>query len=71
MKKLALNADELRVESFPTLAAAATLRGTVDAAEATMRQTQCGSCAGPACVGPTCVTSCGGGPPECTCPPPL
>ena len=71
MKKLALNADELRVESFPTVQVAETLRGTVLAAEGTMRQTQCGSCVGPTCEGPTCFTSCGGGPPECTCPPPL
>ena len=71
MKKLVLDADALRVESFPTLAVEETLRGTVHAAEATMRQTQCGSCVGPTCQGPTCYTSCGGGPPECTCPPPL
>jgi hypothetical protein len=70
MKKLKLEPDELRVESFPTVTAAEALRGTVAAAEATMQQTQCGSCAGPTCVGPTCYTSCGGGPPECTCPPP-
>lgn len=54
MKKLRLDVDALAVESFPTAATASDI-GTVMAAEAEAFATR---------------TSCGGGYPPCTCPPP-
>ncbi|HEX8903381.1 MAG TPA: hypothetical protein VF771_00920 [Longimicrobiaceae bacterium] len=70
MKKLSLKIERLAVESFPTLPADERARGTVDAAEWTLKTDQCGSCGGYTCEGASCFTSCdpGGGDPACTCP---
>ncbi|HEX8244663.1 MAG TPA: hypothetical protein VF541_14250 [Longimicrobium sp.] len=67
-KKLSLEMDGLTVESFPTTAADAQPRGTVDAAEFTLKTDQCGSCGGYTCAGVSCFTSCDPGGPGCTCP---
>lgn len=62
MRKLLLDVDTLAVESFPTSDAGEALRGTVDAAEATLR------CSGGAA---SCFTSCRADLRDgCTCPPP-
>ena len=61
MKKTRLDPEQLAVETFPTAPEVEKLAGTVHAAEAS-RNTQCATC-----DGASCGTSCGGGPPYCTC----
>jgi len=68
MKKLSLALDQLGVESFPTTVGADAAKGTVDAAEFTVKTAQCGSCGGDTCAGVSCFTSCIPGGPGCTCP---
>lgn len=69
MKKLNLQADDLRVESFPVGETAPEARGTVHADEWSVQTAQCGSCGGATCGGASCFTSCiPGGNPACTCP---
>lgn len=68
MKKLSLAIDELAVESFPTSTGDEQVKGTVDAAEFTLKTDQCGSCGGYTCDGVSCFTSCIPGGPGCTCP---
>jgi hypothetical protein len=68
MKKLSLEMDDLSVESFPTTVRHEPLKGTVDAAEFTLKTAQCGSCGGDTCAGVSCFTSCIPGGPGCTCP---
>ena len=55
MKKLALEIDDLRVDSFGTTAEADTARGTVAAAEATVVRR---------CTGYDCTCTCGGADPR-------
>ncbi|HEX6746372.1 MAG TPA: hypothetical protein VF092_03580 [Longimicrobium sp.] len=68
MRKLLLDVAGLAVESFPTAGANEALKGTVDAAEFTVKTAQCGSCGGETCAGVSCFTSCIPGGPGCTCP---
>ncbi|HEX6909711.1 MAG TPA: hypothetical protein VF142_04940 [Longimicrobium sp.] len=65
MKKLRLDLDGIRVETFATVDARLAERGTVHGLNHT-REIYCTK-------GDTCRTSCGGGGggAECTCPPPV
>jgi hypothetical protein len=69
MKKLELRIDRIDVETFTVAELPEEARGTVAAAEYSVRTAQCGSCGGYTCEGASCFTSCSpGGNPACTCP---